>query len=37
VVLAANLAAPVLADCTFGGFAEVFSKEFDRIYFDIQL
>jgi hypothetical protein len=37
VVLAANLAAPVLADCTFGGFAEVFAKEFERIYFDIQL
>jgi hypothetical protein len=37
VVLAANLAAPTLTGCTFGGFAEVFAKEFERIYFDIQL
>jgi hypothetical protein len=37
VVLAANLAAPVLTGCTFGGFAEVFAKEFERVYFDIQL
>jgi hypothetical protein len=37
VVLAANLAAPALTGCTFGGFAEVFAKEHERIYFDIQL
>jgi hypothetical protein len=37
VVLAADLAAPELAGCTFGGFAEVFAKEFGRVYFDIQL
>jgi hypothetical protein len=37
VVLAADLAAPTLPGCTFGGFAEVFAKEFERIYFDIQL
>jgi hypothetical protein len=37
VVLAASLAAPALTGCTFGGFAEVFAKEFERIYFDIQL
>jgi hypothetical protein len=37
VVLAANLAAPVLAGCAFGGFAEVVAKEFERVYFDIQL
>jgi hypothetical protein len=37
VVLAANLAAPALAGCTFGGFAEVFAKEFERIYFDVRL
>jgi hypothetical protein len=37
VVLAANLAAPALTGCTFGGFAEVFAKEFERVYFDIQL
>ena len=37
VVLAADLAAPELLGCTFGGFAEVFAKEFERIYFDIQL
>jgi hypothetical protein len=37
VVLAANLAAPTLTGCTFGGFAEVFAKEFERVYFAIQL
>ena len=37
VVLAANLANPVLAGCTFGGFAEVIAKEFERVYFDVQL
>jgi hypothetical protein len=37
VVLAANLAAPALAGCVFGGFAEVFAKEFERVYFDVQL
>jgi hypothetical protein len=36
-VLAANLAAPALTGCTFGGFAEVFAKEFERIYFGIEL
>jgi hypothetical protein len=36
-VLAANLAAPALTGCTFGGFAEVIAKEFERVYFDIQL
>jgi hypothetical protein len=37
VVPAANLAAPALAGCAFGGFAEVFAKEHERVYFDIQL
>jgi hypothetical protein len=37
VVLAASLSAPVLTGCTFGGFAEVFAKEFERIYFDVRL
>jgi hypothetical protein len=37
VVLAADLAEPVLADCTFGGFAEVFAKEHERVYFKIDL
>jgi hypothetical protein len=37
VVLAANLASPTLTGCTFGGFAEVFAKEFERVYFDVQL
>jgi hypothetical protein len=37
VVLAANLAAPTLAGCTFGGFAEVFAKEHERVYFEINL
>jgi hypothetical protein len=37
VVLVAGLAAPALSGCTFGGFAEVFAKEFERVYFDIQL
>jgi hypothetical protein len=37
VVLAASLAAPALTGCTFGGFAEVFAKEFERLYFDVQL
>jgi hypothetical protein len=37
VVPAANLASPTLTGCTFGGFAEVFAKEFERIYFAIQL
>jgi hypothetical protein len=37
VVLAANLAAPALAGCVFGGFAEVIAKEFERVYFDVQL
>jgi hypothetical protein len=37
VVLAANLAAPTLTGCTFGGFAETFAKEHERIYFELQL
>jgi hypothetical protein len=37
VVLAANLAAPTLTGCTFGGFAEVLAKEFERVYFDVRL
>jgi hypothetical protein len=37
VVPAADFAAPTLTGSTFGGFAEVFAKEFERIYFDIQL
>jgi hypothetical protein len=37
VVLAANLAKPVLTDCTFGGFAEIFAVEHERIYFEIRL
>ena len=37
VVLAANLANPTLAGCTFGGFAEIIAKEFERVYFDVQL
>jgi hypothetical protein len=36
-VLAANLASPSLAGCTFGGYAEVFAKEHERVYFDINL
>jgi hypothetical protein len=36
-VPAASLAAPALAGCTFGGFAEVLAKEFERIYFGIGL
>jgi hypothetical protein len=37
VVLAAALFAPTLSGCTFGGFAEIFAKEYERIYFNIQL
>jgi hypothetical protein len=37
VVLAANVASPALSGCTFGGYAEVFAKEFERVYFDINL
>jgi hypothetical protein len=37
VVLAANLAAPTLTGCTFVGFAEVFAKEHERVYFDVRL
>jgi hypothetical protein len=37
VVLAANLATPTLSGATFGGFAEVFAKEFERVYFDVRL
>jgi hypothetical protein len=36
-VLKADLAGPALTGCTFGGFAEVFAKEFERIYFDVRL
>jgi hypothetical protein len=37
VVLAADIAKPVLADCTFAGFAEVFAQEHGRVYFDVRL
>ena len=37
VVAAASLAAPTLAGCTFAGYAEVFAKEFERLYFDVRL
>jgi hypothetical protein len=37
VVLAADLADPTLTGCTFGGYAEIFAKEFERVYFDIKL
>jgi hypothetical protein len=37
VVLAANLAGPALDGCTFCGFAEVFAKEHERVYFDVNL
>jgi hypothetical protein len=37
VVLAANLNAPALAGCTFAGFAKVFAREHERVYFDVDL
>jgi hypothetical protein len=37
VVLAADVASPVLTGCTFGGYAEVFAKEHERVYFEINL
>jgi hypothetical protein len=37
VVLKANLAAPTLTGATFAGFAEVFEKEHEAIFFDINL
>jgi hypothetical protein len=37
VVLAASLATPSLAGCAFAGYAEVFAKEFERVYFDVRL
>jgi hypothetical protein len=37
VVDAADIPSPVLADCTFGGFAEVIAKEHERVYFNVQL
>jgi hypothetical protein len=37
VVLAADLPAPALAGCTFGGFAEVFAQEHERVYFQMDL
>jgi len=37
VVAAADLNAPALAGCAFAGFAKVFAKEHERIYFDVDL
>jgi hypothetical protein len=37
VVLAADVASPSLTGCTFGGYAEVFAKEHERVYFEITL
>jgi hypothetical protein len=37
VVAAADLASPALTGSTFGGFAEIIAKEFERIYFDVRL